>query len=275
MKRVDLHTHTRFSDGTCGPVELVSRAQAARVELVFLTDHDTIAGYPEAAEAARAAGVDLRCGIEINTQTGDAQDSMHLLGYGLRWQAPSFQARLAEFRQRRTARVRQIVSNLRRHGIDISYEDVSSSVSETVGRPHVADALRRRGVVGSRQEAFNRFLTRGKPGFVASAGPSPAEAIALIREAGGFCSLAHPETVGGLEEIPRWIELGLEGIEVYYSTHSPSEVLEYRAVAERYGLIATGGTDFHGPGSGRDKELGVEMPDEAFARFAERLARCG
>lgn len=200
---------------------------------------------------------------------------MHVLGYGFRWQDEGFLARLAEFRGRRVTRVRRIVENLQRHGIAITFEEVASSVSETVGRPHVADALRRKGVVSSRQEAFHRFLIRGKPGYVESMGPSPEEAIALIRAAGGFCSLAHPETVGDIEEIKPWVELGLEGLEAYYSTHSPSEVLHYRGIADRFGLIPTGGTDFHGPGSGRDKPLGVELPHEAYECFMERLQKCG
>jgi len=135
--------------------------------------------------------------------------------------------------------------------------------------------LRQLGIVRTRQEAFNRFLIKGKPGFVDSMGPSPEEAIALIRETGGFCSLAHPDTVGQLEERLRpWRDLGLEGLEVYYSSHAPSSVVRYQHLAARFDLLATGGTDFHGPGSGREKPLGVEFSDRDYDAFMERLSRC-
>ena len=239
--------------------------------LVFLTDHDSVSGFPEARDAAKEAGVELRCGIEINTVHAD---NIHILGYGLRWSEAGFQARLEVFRQRRRGRVARIVEQLRALGLDIDESDVVAEGQQTLGRPHVADALRRKGIVGSRQEAFNRFLARGKPGYVDSAGPTPEEAIALIRGAGGFCSLAHPETLADETLIEGWAKAGLEGIEAYYSTHRPSEVARYLRLAGDHGLLATGGTDFHGPGSGRNQPLGVDVPDEVFDRFMERLSRC-
>lgn len=247
------------------------RAKSAKVALAFLTDHDSVSGYPEARAAASEAGVDLRCGIEINAVH---EDNVHILGYGIRWEDPAFAARLEEFRVRRLARVSRIVDNLRGIGLDIRFEEVAAEGRQALGRPHVADALRRKGIVGSRQEAFNRFLARGKPGYVESAGPTPEEAIALIREAGGFCSLAHPETLGDESLLPGWVKLGLEGLEAYYSSHRPSQTVYYLRLAQSLGLFATGGTDFHGPGSGRDKPLGVDVPDEVFDRFGERLSRC-
>ncbi len=250
---------------------MVARAKAASVEVLFLTDHDSVSGFPEALEAGRAAGLDVRCGIEINTAY---KDSVHILGYGLDWTSPAFLARLAEFRERRTTRIRRIVENLRALGFPIDFADVQAASHETLGRPHVADALRRKGIVKNRQEAFNRFLIKGKPGYVDSMGPSVEEAIALIREAGGFCSIAHPDTVGDADEIAGWVERGLEGLEVYYGAHTPSDIVRYQALAEKHGLLATGGSDYHGPGTGRDKALGVDVPDEVYGRFMERLAKC-
>lgn len=261
----------------------MERAAASRVELLVLSDHDTVSGFPEASEAARGAGVDLRCGIEINTVyrregAGGAfpEDSVHVLGYGIKWRDPAFLERLAQFRSRRQLRVRRIVLNLQRQGVDLSFEEVAAGSGETLGRPHVADALRRRGLVASRQEAFSRYLTRGTPGYVESMGPSPEEAIALIRQAGGFASLAHPETLGEPGQIAAWARAGLEGLEAYYSSHTPSDILRYLELCERLGLLATGGSDFHGPGSGRDGALGVEVPESVFDRFMERLSlsRC-
>lgn len=236
-----------------------------------MTDHDSVSGYPEAESAAREAGLDLRCGIEINTIY---RDNVHVLGYGFRWNDAAFRGRLEEFRRRRRQRVERIVENLRKLGLEISFEDVAAAAHEAIGRPHVADALRRKGIVGSRQEAFNRFLAKGKPGYVDSMGPTPEEAITMIRDAGGFSSLAHPETMSDESPIRGWMALGLEGVEAYYSTHTPSQVAYYLRLAETHGMLVTGGTDFHGPGSGRDKPLGVEVPDAVFGRFTERLARC-
>lgn len=251
---------------------MVARAAAAGVLILFLTDHDSVSGFPEALEAARGTGVDLRCGIEINTSQSD---SVHILGYGLRWQDPAFAGRLAEFRERRTVRVRRIVENLRKHGLDISFEEVQGASHETLGRPHVADALRKKGIVGSRQEAFNRFLVRGKPGYADPMGPTPAEAIGLIREAGGFASLAHPQTVKNAAGLAEWAALGLEGLEVYYASHKEGEVKRFGDIARHHGLLATGGSDYHGPGSGRDGPMGVDVPEEVYEKFMERLARCG
>lgn len=270
-KKADLHTHSRYSDGTSAPADVVSRAKSAGLDLLILTDHDTVAGFPEALAAAAGSGLDVRCGIEINTVEGSA----HILGYGIRWQDPALLARLTEFRQRREKRVRLIIEKLALKGIVLSFEEVASGTRETLGRPHVADALQRKGIVKSRKEAFERFLTPGKPGYVESMGPSPEEAIALIRDAGGFCSVAHPDTVSNKGRFADWAKSGLEGLEVYYSTHSPSEIVRYAGLTETLGLLATGGTDFHGPGSGRDKALGVSLPDEVYGAFMERLAKCG
>ena len=271
MKKVDLHTHSRCSDGTSAPKDVVYRAKTAVVELLVLTDHDTVAGFPEALEAAKQSGVDVRCGIEINSIEGSA----HVLGYGIRWQDPGLAARLAEFRERRVQRMHRIIEKLKEKGIELSFEDVASGTRETLGRPHIADALRRKGVVKSRQEAFDRFLTPGKPGYVESMGPTAEEAIAVIRDAGGFCSIAHPDTIGDKARLEKWAKAGLEGLEVYYSTHTPSDIVRYSDLARRLNLIPTGGTDYHGPGSGRDKALGVNLPDEVFGAFMERLAKCG
>ncbi|MDE2237955.1 MAG: PHP domain-containing protein, partial [Elusimicrobia bacterium] len=267
--RLDLHTHSHYSDGTCAPAEVVRRAKASGVELLVLTDHDSVSGFGEAREAARRQGITTLCGIEINTAH---PGGVHILGYGLRWRDPAFLERLAAFRERRRARVERIVEALRRLGLSIRLEDVVAQGREALGRPHVADALRRGGFVASRQEAFNRFLARGKPGYVGSAGPSPEEAIALIRGAGGFCSLAHPETVSEEGLLAGWKEAGLEGLEAYYGSHRASQTARYLRLASDLGLLATGGSDFHGPGSGRDKPLGVEVPDEVHGRFMERLS---
>jgi len=270
-KRVELHCHSVYSDGTLTPAELVARAKKDGVELLTLTDHDSISGGPDLFAAAKAEGLDVRLGIEINCAGEGAADRVHILGYGIDPKAPGFEERLAEFRERRTVRSKMIVEKLRALGIAIEFADVRAGAFETLGRPHVADALRRLGVVKSRKEAFDRFLMKGKPGYVESMGPSPREAIALIRDAGGVACLAHPQTAGKEQELEELYRLGLQGIEVNYAGHSPSQVRNYGGWAEAKGLLAVGGSDFHGPGTGRVEELGIDYSDEAAGPVLETL----
>ena len=251
---------------------MARRAKDAGVDSVWLMDHDTAAGAAQFAQEAKTLGVRAACGVEINTRE---RDQVHILGYGLRYEASAFAARLAEWRQRRVLRAREIVERLRGLGVDIAWAEVEALAKETVGRPHIADALRRKGVVKSRSEAFERFLSSGKPGYVEPRGPGVEDAIGLIREFGGFAVLAHPKTVSKCaERLPEWIKMGLEGIEAYYAAHRPAQTRRYTEMAQALGLLTTGGTDFHGPGSGRDAALGVSVPDEVFGAFEERLARC-
>lgn len=272
-RRVELHCHSVFSDGVLTPADLVACAVKSGVDLMVLTDHDSVSGAAELAEAGRAAGLATRLGIEINCAGEGAADRVHVLGYGFDPASPGFAARLAEFRERRTVRARRMVDKLRALGFPIEYEHVRAAAHETVGRPHLADALRRLGIVKSRKEAFERFLIKGKPGFVDSMGPSPAEAIALIRDAGGTACLAHPQTAGKENELEALRVLGLEAVEVYYSGHTPSQIRAYGDWASAKGLIAAGGSDFHGPGTGREARLGVEYDDAGWAALIERLGK--
>ena len=273
-QRLELHCHSVFSDGTLTPAELVARAVASKVDLFVLTDHDSVSGGPDLFAAAKAAGLNARLGIEINCAGEGAADRVHVLGYGFDPTSPGFAERLTEFRERRTVRARRMVDRLRALGFAIEYDHVRSAAHETVGRPHVADALRRLGIVKSRKEAFDRFLIRDKPGFVESMGPSPAEAIALIRDAGGTACLAHPQTAGKENELEALRALGLEAIEVNYSGHTPSQIRAYGDWASSKGLVAAGGSDYHGPGTGREARLGVEYDDAGAAAVLERIERC-
>ncbi len=270
MKKVDFHSHSRFSDGILSPAELAAKAEAVGIEDYFLTDHDTVSGIPEALEAGEGRTVSVHGGIEINT---NRTDQLHILGYGFDWRSPDFLSSLEEFRRRRVLRVEKIVARLRGQGLDISVDEIQALSYETLGRPHVADALRRKGIVRSRKAAFERYLTPGKPGYEAPMGPSPLEAIRLIRDAGGFASLAHPNTLCDWSEFEVWVKEGLEGIEAYYYSHSIGLINRFVETARSHGLLTTGGSDYHGP-PGRETRLGVEVPDEVHGRFMERLARC-
>lgn len=277
LRRMDLHTHSHYSDGTLAPGELVRRAAMRKIEIFFLTDHDNVAGFPEARKAGQKSGLAVHCGVEINTS---AIDQIHILGYGIDWQNPDFLSQLEEFRARRRLRAQRIVERLQAHGIAITLEDVAAAAhgndpAAPLGRPHVADALRSKGLVRNREDAFKRFLTRGKPGYVEPMGPSPEEAIALIRNAGGFSSLAHPETVSSVtEKLAHLKAKGLEGLEVYYGANGPAPRGRWENMAKTHGLLPTGGSDFHGPETGRDRLLGVEVPSGVLESFLERLKNC-
>jgi hypothetical protein len=268
VKKIDFHTHSHYSDGTSRPEDLSRRAGKAGLELLILTDHDTVAGFPELLESAKLYKVSVACGIEINT----ADSGVHILGYGFKWDSPLLMETLSDFRARRRLRVEKMLEKLRSLGFPIDLEDVGEVSKESLGRPHIADALVKKGLVKSRQEAFDRLLSGGKPGYVESLGPSPKEAIELIRGFGGFASLAHPHIVKKSERITEWIEWGLEGLEGYYADLNHPQ--KWRDLAKEKNLLLTGGSDFHGPGSGRDKVFGVEIPDEVYQGFLKRLEAC-
>jgi predicted metal-dependent phosphoesterase TrpH len=249
----------------------VARAEKAGVCLLALSDHDSVSGFAEAQAAAQGRALDLRCGVEINTSHGE---NVHILGYGIRWQDPRLLAVLAEYRERRVRRLHSMIEKLGTLGVALTYEDVRGQSPETLGRAHLADALRRKGVVATRAEAFRRFLALGRPAYVESLGPSVEEAIALIRGAGGFAVIAHPGTVADKADIEAWSKAGLEGIEAFYAGHSPSDIIRFQDLADRFGLVVTGGSDYHGRGTGRDGPMGVEVPDEVGRCFLERFSRC-
>lgn len=253
------------------PRDLVKSAVAAGVEILCLSDHDSVSGFPEARESAQGAAMKVFCGVEISTS---CSENVHILGYGISWQDPVFLDKLKDLRLRRVERARLMIENLRKMGVDISLEDVQAVACGALGRAHIAEALRRKGVVPNRPEAFRRFLGAGKPGYVASLGPTPQEAIRMIQEAGGFAAVAHPGTIPDKQMIDVWAQAGLEAIEVYYGAHSPSEVVRFQEMSHRLGLLQTGGSDFHGPGSGRDIALGVDMETTLVERFVQRLSRC-
>ncbi len=267
--RTDIHLHSTFSDGTLTPTGLVRAAKKKGIEILVLTDHDSVGGCAEGRAAARQEGLRFGSGIEINTREADM---VHILGYGIDPESPALVERLSEFRRRRLERIRRIVGRLRdEHEIDIDFDEVHAKATETLGRPHVADVLVRKKAVRSRSEAFAKYLQRGAAAYIDSMGPTAKEAIDAIRGAGGWASLAHPLTTAYKERIEAWTEAGLEGFEVYYGSHTGPQVARLFEIAEKFGLIPTGGSDYHGPGSGRENLGGIPIPDDVFARIEERL----
>jgi len=244
---VDLHSHTTASDGTLAPHELVAEAARRGVRVLAVTDHDSTEGLAEAmAEAARHPPLTIVPGIEINCDVEGAE--IHILGYCMDYEAPWFQDFCRHQREERRERVRRMAARLAELGMPVDPDEIFALVREgSAGRPHVARAMVRRGYVKSVREAFDKYLAAGKPAHVPRVKLTPAEAVRLIRRAGGVPVLAHPGLADRDELIPELVAAGLMGIESYYPEHSAGQTAGYVQMCKERGLVATGGSDFHGP----------------------------
>lgn len=266
--RIDLHTHSRASDGTDTPAGLVRAAADAGLDVVALTDHDTAEGWAEARAAADEVGVTLVPGMEISTRY--AGRGVHLLAYFADPAHAGLKAELDQVLRGRESRVPAMIARLNRLGIEITEDDVrlASAGAVASGRPHVADALVTLGVVPDRTAAFDRYLGWGRPAHVDRYAVPLETAITLVAESGGLSVVAHPWGRGGLgrpdaQTFAHLKELGLNGIEVDHQDHDASARERLRAIARDLDLAATGSSDYHGDGKA-DHDLGCNTtaPDE-------------
>jgi predicted metal-dependent phosphoesterase TrpH len=262
--RADLHCHTTYSDGSLTPAQLVDRAVQRGVQVMALTDHDCTDGLPEALDAAsRYAGFLLIPGIELSTDV--PEDEVHVLGYFIDWQSPALQERLDRLRGSRLSRGRAMLAKLRELGIDLSWERVQEIAGEgAVGRPHIALAMLEGGHIKTLDEAFERYLSRNGPAYAEREKMVPTEAVELITSVGGLPVLAHPAQ---LKDLDRFLDelkgAGLVGMEVYYQYYGPEDIDRLLAAARRHDLLPLGGSDFHGIGAGRERDLGdISLPFE-------------
>ena len=265
--KIDLHTHTSFSDGTDKPSELINKALAAGITVIGLTDHDSISGWQEATNSLRP-GISLVPGAEISCQTTDGI-SVHILGLLFDSSNSELMNTLEKTRENRHGRMEKIIARINEAGIDITMNDVLAQLSDgaTLGRPHLADALVKKGVVASRDEAFTQMLHNNSKYYVSHYSPTPEAAIALIKAAGGVSVIAHPmashrgRTIS-LETFGSLIDSGLDGIEVDHRDHSPDEKKQLIALASGSNLVMTGASDYHG--NGKLNSLGeyTTNPDE-------------
>ena len=264
---IDLHTHTNFSDGTDSPTQLINKALAAGISVLGLTDHDSISGWQEAITALRP-GISLVPGSEISCQTSDGI-SVHILGLLFDSENLELMGTMQATRENRHGRMAKIITRLNEAGIDISMQDVLDQLAEgaTLGRPHLADALVKKGVVASRDEAFTQMLHNKSKYYVSHYSPLPEVAIKMIKAAGGVSVIAHPmashrgRTIS-LETFGSLIDAGLDGVEVDHRDHSPDEKTQLIELAKRNNLVMTGASDYHG--NGKLKQLGeyVTMPEQ-------------
>jgi predicted metal-dependent phosphoesterase TrpH len=275
---IDLHLHTTASDGRLSPAQLVARAKAAGLTTISVTDHDTVAAIADVRAAAAAVGMRVVTGIEV-TAVDQGRD-VHMLGYFFDAASASLAAVLEHQRALRVSRVRDIGGRLATLGMAIDVESVllaaAARPGSSVGRPQVARELVRAGYVTSVQDAFDKWLATGKPAFINRTGPSPATIVDAIHDAGGIASMAHPGVTKRDELIGPLAEHGLDAIEVYHSDHAPEDQYYYRLIAERHGLLISGGSDFHGedpavPARMKRGILGVvSLPPDAFAALEDR-----
>jgi len=256
---VDLHAHTTASDGTLSPRELVSAAGRRGVRVLAVTDHDSTDGLRDAFdEAAKHPPLTIVPGLEINCDApGAAGAEVHVLGYYVDHEAGWFQDFLREQRVERVARVHRIVARLAELGMPIDAAEVFAIVKEgSAGRPHVAQVMVQRGYVRSVREAFDRYLHANGPANVPRKRLTPVEAVRIIRRAHGVPVFAHPGLADRDALIPELVEAGLMGIEAIYAEHSAAQTAHYKDVCRAHGLVATGGSDYHGERSGRTNPLG-------------------
>jgi predicted metal-dependent phosphoesterase TrpH len=275
--RIDLHTHSRASDGTDTPAEVIRAAKAAGLDVVALTDHDATSGWAEAARAAEEVGITLVPGLEISTQL--RHRGVHLLAYAPDPTHPPLATALDRILAGRTERTPAMVEALRSHGIAITEDDVRREAGGSVaaGRPHVADALIRLGVVADRTEAFVELLNHGRPGYIGRYAAPVEEMIPLVVAAGGAAVIAHPwgrrgGTVLDEAALSHLRDLGLAGIEVDHQDHGPELRARLRAIAANLDLVVTGSSDYHGLGK-VDHDLGCNTTDpEQYERLMSRTA---
>lgn len=257
--RVDLHLHSTASDGLLSPAALVSKAKAARLDIIALTDHDTTAGLEEARAAGTSCGVRVIPGIEFSTELESAE--VHILGYQVDYLHPGLHQLLQKIRLSRIQRIEKMISRLKALGLDLTWDEVASCVSSasSLGRPHVARVLVKKGYVASVKEAFDHWLDKGRQAYVPRFKLHPADAIAIIHEAGGLAFLAHPGLLAANSIIAQVAAMGLDGLEVFHPQHSPEQIQVFLQQAEALALHISAGSDFHG--GPEEPELGEAAVD--------------
>lgn len=277
---VDLHCHSTASDGTLAPADVVRLAQRSGLTALALTDHDTIGGVAEAAAEAKKLGLDFLPGIEISAEYPHP-GTMHILGYGVDPSRPSLANLTRQLLEGRDNRNPKIIQKLNELGVAITMEEVENEAGgNVVGRPHIAAILMRKGYVSSIKQAFDKYLAPGGLAYFDKERLTPKQALAMILESGGLPVLAHPVQLrttndAQLERVVKDLkDMGLVGLEIIHSDHDSALVEKYGALADRFGLLKTGGSDFHGTNK-KDIELGLangrRVPRSFFDGLVDRL----
>lgn len=259
MQFADLHLHGRYSDGTYGPEEMAAEARRCGLAAIALTDHDSVEGCAGTARACAAAGIEFIPGVELTAEVEG--DELHILGYFIDTQNALLLSQIERFQAARQNRIREMVARLHRLRVPLSEQSVFTLANcRSPGRPHVARALVQAGLCRNLDEAFERFLRRNRPAWVPKFKMDGREAIGLIHQAGGVAALAHPGLNRTDAVIPGMIEAGIDGLECYHTKHSAAMAELYLELANRYGLLVTGGSDCHGMSKGKPLMGTVRVP---------------
>ena len=270
-KLIDLHMHTIYSDGRYTPTATVDYAHEKKLSAIAITDHDSFEGIPEASKRAAELGIELINGIELSC-THEESD-IHMLAYFV---DPTFHPladKVKYYQEERLKRGMLIVQKLNEIGIDLRMDTVKAMAGTgVVGRVHVADALLKEEFVHTFDEAFNRYLGYHAPAYVPKTYFDPVEAVSLVHAAGGILVMAHPGTVRRDEAIPFLVEIGMDGIEVYHSKHTPAQVRHYKSIAEKHKLLMSGGSDWHGRNAPRADMGNQTVPYVILSRMKDYLA---
>jgi predicted metal-dependent phosphoesterase TrpH len=270
--RVDLHLHSTASDGAHTPTELVRMSLQLGLQYISLTDHDTTGGTDEAIEAARGTGLTVIPGVEMSAHSDGAHE-IHILGYYIDLAYGPLQERLAALRRSRRGRAQRVLDLLSRNGLPLSWDRVRELADGgSIGRPHIAQAMVEAHYVPSVEHAFRGYLGRAGIAYVPRDKLPPEEAVQLILDARGVPVLAHPGRV--IEYIPGLVRAGLGGIEVYYNDYLEAETRFLEGLARKHGLVATGGTDYHGDGITTARAPGIRhVPVSAVEALRAAVAR--
>ncbi len=270
---IELHCHTRASDGLLTPSEVVGLANQRNVKVLAITDHDTLAGYAEARIAGQSSTIRIIPGIEVSSLA--SQGEVHVLGYGVVPTDSQTAQRILDLREARDGRAKAMVTKLHGLGIPISFERVKQIAGDSmVGRPHVARALLEGNWVSTRQQAFDEFLAEGKPAFVPHTGLTPSQAIELIHKAHGAAVVAHPGLYAGnvSQLLTDMLAHGMDGVEAYYPLHSKEQIEQFVSFACSHSLLVTGGSDFHGFVGDLESSFGsIHLPEGTIEALDARI----
>jgi predicted metal-dependent phosphoesterase TrpH len=267
----DLHLHTYFSDGNFTPEELAALGKTHGLAAMALTDHDTVEGCARMAAACAAEGIEFITGTELTAEQDGVE--LHLLGYCLDVENEKLLSEAGRFQAVRQNRIREMVAKLNALDVPLKVEAVFEIANcHSPGRPHVARALVKAGLCRSLDEAFDRFLKVGRPGWVPKCKISAGDAIRLIQQAGGVAVMAHPGLNKSDDLIPKMVEQGLDGIECFHTKHSAAAAKHYLKLAEDFHLLVTGGSDCHGTNKGRPLVGSVKLPYHYVEKLKQRAA---
>lgn len=274
---IDLHIHSTFSDGTCSPLEIVKLAKKLGLSAISITDHDTLSGIEETVAAAKVLKLEAISGIELSVRHNTTY--MHMLGYFIDHNCQELNKKIKKLQDARDERNIQIIHKLNEQGIAIHIDEVKSvsKIGQT-GRPHIAQVLRSKGVVNSIDDAFTKYLKRGACAYVSRFVYSAGEAINMIKRGGGIAVLAHPAQLDpSLAKLPKLLDdlvgLGLDGLEMYYPTHSTKMRRRLKKISKKHDLIFSGGSDYHGdirPGTNLAGGINVCVPDDVLERMKQK-----